>query len=291
MFRIFIILSCTVSVLSFSSVTLAADSILQKTVLNKPATITLKKPPEILAKWYKPANKRQVWLHTMFRLRREILAMNDYSAKSQQAGLEKWSQKFIKDYQSIAEMVPQWEEFLYLDKLTELESAVKSKQYSSISTILKKISKSCMHCHDDYQTVATLMFRSPDFNNKIISEGFSGEKISYDDIMVQLSDSVNRINIAIKDGYYSEANELIEPLEQQLEHLSTSCGDCHQEDEVPVKRIMDASNELLPELAEQLELKEQRKSGGKLGEFAVKVCAKCHSIHRLSSDLKFVFDQ
>lgn len=253
-------------------------------------TITLKKPPEVLAKWYKPANKRQVWLHTMFRLRREILAMNDYSQQEKQAELEKWSQKFIKDYKSIAEMVPQWEEFLYLDKLNHLESAVKKREYSSIAPILKKISKSCMHCHDDYQTVATLMFRSPDFNNKIISEGFSGEKIAYDDIMKQLSDSVNRINIAIKDGYFSTANKVIEPLEQQLEHLSTSCGDCHQDDEVPVERIMSASRALLPELAEQLELKEQKQSGRKLGEFAVKVCAKCHSIHRLSSDLKFLTD-
>jgi cytochrome c553 len=290
MFRFSILLISAVAVMLCSSITIADQTIMSTITLNKPLTLTLKKPPEILAKWYKPANKRQVWLHTMFRLRREILAMNDYSARGQQAELEKWSQKFIKDYKSIAEMVPQWEELLYLDKLPELENAVNSKQYSSISPILKKISKSCMHCHDDYQTVATLMFRSPDFSNKIISEGFSGEKIAYDDIMLQLSDSVNRINIAIKDGYYSNAGELIEPLEQQLEHLATSCGDCHQEDEVPVERIMGASQELLLELAEQLELKEQRKSGGKLGEFAVKVCAKCHSIHRLSSDMKFLFD-
>ncbi|MCN4145172.1 MAG: cytochrome c3 family protein [Thiohalomonas sp.] len=253
-------------------------------------TITLKKPPEVLAKWYKPANKRQVWLHTMSRLRREILAMNDYSQQKKQAELEKWSQKFIKDYKSIAEMVPQWEKFLYLDKLSHLENAVKQREYSSIAPILKKISKSCMHCHDDYQTVATLMFRSLDFNNKVIAEGFSGEKISYNDIMKQLSDLVNRINIAIKDAYFSTANEIIEPLEQQLEHLSSSCGDCHQDDEVPVERIMSASASLLPELAEQLELKEQKQSGRKLGEFALKVCAKCHSIHKLSSDLKFLTD-
>lgn len=279
MFRILIILIS--AVMSLSSISIAADT---------GQTITLKKPPDILAKWYKPANKRQVWLHTMFRLRREILAMNSYSAKEQQPELEKWSQKFIKDYQSIAEMVPQWEEFLYLDKLSDLENAVKNKDYSSISPILKKMSKSCMHCHDDYQTVATLMFRSPKFNNKIISEGFSGEKIAYDDLMDQLSNSVNRINIAIKDGYFSDASELIEPLELQLEHLSTSCGDCHQEDEVPVERIMAASNSLLPELAEQLELKEQKAAGSKLGEFAVKVCAKCHSIHKLPSDLNLIFD-
>lgn len=287
----FVILLVSVLAVMMSSVSSFAETVVDKVAAPaKEQTITLKKPPAILAKWYKPANKRQVWLHTMFRLRREILAMNDYSQRALQPELEKWSQKFIKDYKSIAEMVPQWEEYLYLDKLNELENAVKNHEYSSIPLILKKTAKSCMHCHDDYQTVATLLFRSPNFNNRFVSEGFSGEKIQYDEIMAQLSESVNRVNIAIKDGYYTAANELIEPLTQQLEHLSTSCGDCHQSDEVPVERIMNASNTLLPELAAQLELKDQRQSGGKLGEFAVKVCARCHSIHRLSSDLNLIFD-
>ena len=260
---------------------------------DKSPTITLKKPPQVLAQWYKPANKRQVWLHTMFRLRREILAMKDYSDQKKQLELEKWSENFIKDYQSIKKMVPQWQNYLSLNKLTELEQQVQQQNYSAIKPLLKKLSKSCMHCHDDYQTVATLMFRSANFNDRTIAEGFSGEKISYEDLMENMSDSVNRINIAIKDGYYDNAQALIEPLEQQLEHLSTSCGDCHQEDEVPVHRIMGASQELLPELAQALESTDKNKqqsSGAKLGEFAVKVCAKCHSIHRLSSDLKFLFD-
>ncbi len=256
----------------------------------KVVTISLKKPPEILAKWYKPENKRQVWLHTMFRLRREILAMNDYALNAQQADLERWSQKFVKDYQSIAEMVPQWQKYLYPEKLKTLENAVKDSDYSAIAPILKKISKSCMHCHDDYQTVTTLLFRTPDFNERTVSDSFSGENIDYDELMQQLSDSVNRINIAIKDGYFSRAEKNIAPLQQQLEHLASGCGDCHKDDDIPVVRIMSAAHTLLPELAEKLQAGEQRPAGGKLGEFAVKVCARCHSIHRLSSDMKFLFE-
>lgn len=257
---------------------------------DKVATISLKKPPEILAKWYKPENKRQVWLHTMFRLRREILAMNDYAQHEQQADLQRWSEKFIKDYQSIADMVPQWQKYLYPEKLKTLENAVKKGNYSEIAPILKKISKSCMHCHDDYQTVTTLLFRTPDFNERTISDSFSGENINYDDMMQQLSDSVNRINIAIKDGYFTQAKQKIAPLQQQLEHLSSGCGDCHKDDDIPVVRIMSAAHTLLPELEAMLDAKEQKQAGGKLGEFAVKVCAKCHSIHRLASDMKFLFE-
>ena len=115
MFRFWLILISIIAIMFVSAPVIAEGETI---TLKKSSTITLKKPPAILAKWYKPANKRQVWLHTMFRLRREILAMNNYSAKGQQPELEKWSQKFIKDYQSIAEMVPQWQELLYLDKLT-----------------------------------------------------------------------------------------------------------------------------------------------------------------------------
>ena len=42
--------------------------------------VNFNKPPSTIAQWYKPANKRQVWLHTMFRLRREMQAMGEYAA-------------------------------------------------------------------------------------------------------------------------------------------------------------------------------------------------------------------
>ena len=35
--------------------------------------------PESLAEWYKPKNERQVWLHTMFAMRRELQAIAEYA--------------------------------------------------------------------------------------------------------------------------------------------------------------------------------------------------------------------
>ena len=40
-------------------------------------------PPTSLAQWYKPANKRQVWLHNMFKLRRELQAVVEYASSAQ----------------------------------------------------------------------------------------------------------------------------------------------------------------------------------------------------------------
>ena len=44
---------------------------------------SLDEPPASLEKWYKPANERQVWLHTMFRLRREMQAISEYAEKNE----------------------------------------------------------------------------------------------------------------------------------------------------------------------------------------------------------------
>ncbi len=247
-------------------------------------SITLKLPPKSLAQWYKPENKRQVWLHTMFRLRREMLAMQDYSADKQDKELHKWSQKFIKDYQSIADMVPQWQEYLKLEHLKTLETAVNKQQYTSIAPILKKLGKTCMNCHDEYKTIATLLYRTADFSIQKVQ--LKSHLHDYDEVMEHLSSTVNRINIAIKDGYFSKAQQLIPSLENQLSGLSENCSECHKKDTIPVERIMGASQQLLPELAEKIELKDKKQAGRKLGEFAVKVCARCHAVHKLTSDLK-----
>ena len=247
-------------------------------------TISLKIPPKSLAQWYKPENKRQVWLHTMFRLRREMLAMQDYSTLKQDKDLQKWSQKFIKDYQSIAQMVPQWQDYLYPEHLKTLEIVVNKQEYSAIAPILKKLAKSCMNCHDDYKTIATLLYRTPDFSIQKVQ--LKSHSHDYDEFMEHLSNSVNRINIAIKDGYFTKAQQLLPSLENQLSRLSDNCSECHKKDIAPVERIMGASNQLLPELSEKIKLKDKKQAGRKLGEFAVKVCAKCHAVHRITSDLK-----
>ena len=70
--------------------------------------MVLKEPPASLAAWYKPQNKRQVWLHTMFKLRREMLAVEIYAKDQDSASLQNWAAKLIKDYLKIAEMVPEW---------------------------------------------------------------------------------------------------------------------------------------------------------------------------------------
>ncbi len=75
--------------------------------IHQDRVIVLKKPPASIAQWYKPQNKRQVWLHTMFKLRREMQAVEIYAKIQDAEKLQKWAAKLNQDYHKIAKMVPE----------------------------------------------------------------------------------------------------------------------------------------------------------------------------------------
>ena len=69
----------------------------------------LKTPPNVLAQWYKPENERQVWLHNMFKLRREMQAVEFLSENKDAAHLQKWAGQLNNHYLNIADMVLEWQ--------------------------------------------------------------------------------------------------------------------------------------------------------------------------------------
>ena len=83
--------------------------------------ILIKIPPEELAQWYKPENKRQVWLHNMFKLRRELQAVEHYAERSDAEHLSKWSLRLKDHYLKIADMVPQWQDKLAISTIEILQ--------------------------------------------------------------------------------------------------------------------------------------------------------------------------
>jgi hypothetical protein len=258
-------------------------------------TISLTKPPPSIQKWYKPDNKRQVWLHTMFRLRREMLAISDYSQLKQtpetQVLTTKWLNSFKKDYLEITKMVPEWEKLVDTKLLEQLELAINNKHYSDIPVILNQLENSCESCHVDYQAITRLMYRSADFTKIKISSVANKQSVSYAKHMEGLSKTVNRLKIAIHDNFYSKAIDYIDPLQRQLSDLSESCGTCHNypSTEQPKKQIdyiFASSQKTLNDIKQDLEQKQNKKARRRLGGFAVNVCAKCHSAHKTTADLK-----
>ena len=249
-------------------------------------SIIFNRPPDSLANWYSPIAPRHIWLHTMYRLQRAMTAMDEYARQGKRTELLKWSEKFTEDYKSIEKMVPEWADYLKKDQLETLNAAVAGNKFSLISPVLETITETCKSCHDDYQAITVLLYRSADFSRQTVSVTGSDQADGYDEAMRKIADTVNRLNIAIKDDYLSDALAYMPRLEGQLNDLSASCSNCHKNDQTPVKRIFDTSEHLLPELTEAIKTKNNKAAGITLGIFASEFCGRCHGVHRILSDIK-----
>jgi len=248
--------------------------------------VTIKFPPASLEQWYKPANKRQVWLHTMFRLRREMQAIGEYAKVNDQAAMKKWIERLDKDYNKIAEMVPEWEEEIKPRLLPELEMFAERGDSYRLAKTLKMIKRTCDDCHTSYQPLVTAIYRSPHYDD-IEMKSSDGTVQGFEENMEQLSESVNRILIALDDGHHSMALKASQDLSSQLQNLGDSCSSCHKDDEYPRQRILGKATQLrFEKLQTNIKQGLVKDSQKLMGEIAVTVCARCHNTHRIVNDLR-----
>jgi hypothetical protein len=241
--------------------------------------IVLKEPPESISQWYKPENKRQVWLHTMFKLRREILAIKIYTKTQDDENLKKWVEKLNEDYYKIAEMVPEWEKKLDLISIAEIQKSVKEKRYTDVTHALDELDKSCQSCHTDFRVVTATIYRAPDFSKMKIDD--STTLISH---MRTMSKQVNQIKIAFVDGRQDAALSALSELEKGMNSLGSICVNCHKNSskEFPDEKVI----QTMAVLRQYLKAGTLKEQGKALGTLAVMVCAECHGTHRFASDAK-----
>ena len=249
-------------------------------------SVTLDTPPASLEKWYKPANKRQVWLHTMFRLRREMQAIKEHAKRNDKPAMKKWIARLEKDYKKIAEMVPEWEKEIKPRLLSELEMFAKKGDVARINKTLKMISRTCTDCHESYQPLVTATYRSPSYDDIKVTS-LNGASHSFNDNMDELSSSVNRILIALDDGHKETALQARQDLKKQLHNLGDTCAGCHKKDAYPRERILGKTTlQKLDSLETTIGKWRVKESQELMGKLAVTVCARCHNTHRIVSDLR-----
>ena len=183
-------------------------------------------------------------------------------------------------------MVPEWEKEIKPRLIDELEMFAKKGDYSRIGKTLKMIERTCEDCHTTYQPLVTAMYRSPSYDD-IKVDDINGAEQSFGDNMEDLSASVNRILIALDDGYKSRALHVSKILSTQLNNLGDSCKDCHKEDVYPRERILgEATQKNFEKLQVNISEGRVKDSQKLMGEIAVTVCARCHNTHRIVYDLK-----
>ena len=250
--------------------------------IHKDRVIMIKSPPASLAQWYKPENKRQVWLHNMFKLRREIQAVRFYSDSNDAKHLEKWVALLSEHYLKIGEMVPEWKKKLNMESITNLQKSARSNRYQDVSHALDDLNQSCESCHTDYRVITATMYRAPDFSSIEIDSSTSFKKH-----MKKLTRQVNQIKIASEDGMRDMALSSLLSLKKGINALGESCSSCHKKD----TRVYpdDAIKKAIAGLGESLRAGTIKDQGRELGTLAVMACARCHGTHRLASDTRELF--
>ncbi|UCB54390.1 MAG: hypothetical protein JSW45_10640 [Thiotrichales bacterium] len=260
--------------------------VLPHTSAGSDSPVSLDTPPASLEKWYKPANKRQVWLHTMFRLRREMQAIGEYAEQNDPASMAKWIERLDKDYNKIAEMVPEWEKAIKPRLLPELEMFARKGDSHRVGKTLEMIQRTCDDCHIDYQPLVTAIYRSPHYDDISVKTLDGGEQ-DFEDNMDDLSKSVNQILIALDDGRKAKALQAGQRLAGQLKNLGDSCNHCHEDDDYPRERILGTdTRQHLEDLQTNISAGRVKDSQKLMGEIAVSVCARCHNTHRIVYDLR-----
>lgn len=252
--------------------------------IHQDRVIALKKPPASIAQWYKPENKRQVWLHTMFKLRREMLAVDIYAKSRDPENLEKWVNKLDTDYQKIAEMVPEWQNRVDLAAVTDIQKAAKEKRYDDMTGALENLDKNCQSCHEDFRAITATMYRAPDFTKLKV-----GDTASLNAHMQTLSKQVNQIKIAYVDGKQGAALAAFQGLKSDMSQLGAVCLNCHKKSPTPYPST--EISQALDALEHSLKAGSLRDKGMALGTLAVLACAECHGTHRLAYDSRTLFTE
>ncbi len=240
--------------------------------------------PDSLASWYKPQNQRQVWLHTMFALRRELQAVEEYAAVDDWDRLTPWADRFGRHYRKIQDMVPEWADELDLEAVADLERAAQERNKETLVSARRQLVKTCKSCHGEFRALVAARFRAPDLSALKVKDG-EGKEREFTEQMELLSRAVNRIKIATEDSRWQAAADALGKLRGELTFLGETCSACHR-DQAPRERILGAATlNSLDRIAQGLDEKDRKLVGRALGQTAVEVCARCHGSHRLLSDL------
>jgi cytochrome c556 len=241
--------------------------------------------PESLGQWYKPSNARQVWLHTMFSLRRELQAVREYAALEDGERLRQWAGRLDEHYRSLASMVPEWNDEVEAELAADLLEQARRGDFAAIERSADRLERSCRSCHRQYQALAALRHRWPSFDMLRVGDA-QGREHDLTTHMESMSVAVNRIRIASEDQRWDVATQAADTLAGQLEALAATCQACH-DDSAPRERILGAeTSATLATLRQSLDAQDPRGSARQLGSLAVQTCARCHSVHRIATQIQ-----
>lgn len=241
--------------------------------------------PDSLGRWYKPQNQRQVWLHTMFSMRRELQALREYAADGEGDLVVRWARRLDEHYRDLPDMVPEWRDEVDVTLTGEIRTHSEAGDIAGALRAADRLERDCRACHRQYQALAALRYRWPRFDDLELEDA-DGNRVGFTDHMQTLSSAVNRVRIAASDDRWSRAGDALVDLRHQMNALAERCNHCHA-DPAPRDRILGREvDDALQQLSSALSAHDKPAASRLLGEVAVQSCARCHGVHRFASQLQ-----
>lgn len=251
--------------------------------LHKDGVLLVKLPPASIAQWYKPEHKRQAWLHNMFKLRREMQAIEYYASIANEKMLAHWAQSLNEHYQKIKEMVPEWGGRLDQAAIKSLLDRQQAGDFTQMPLAIAAVQESCDACHQQFRAVTASLYRAPDFSSLQLNETDT-LKAS----MQSLNANINTIEISMQAGDQSRALTALETLRTGMGEMGALCETCHTFS--PKSYPDDEMLSSLDTLQVQLTLGSLEQQGKALGELAVVACTQCHGTHRIAYDVRALLE-
>lgn len=250
--------------------------------------VVIQLPPSSLAQWYRPQNKRQVWLHTMFRLRQALQAVEHYAERED--GRERlmfWATELQQTYARLPQMVPEWEEQTRQSLASAVVDAAGRDDRGALADALDQLGRKCEGCHRQWKGVVTALYRSPDYTEVRVAATDEEGATDFLEAMERLADTLNDLKTAREDGELARARAATQRLGSRLKQLGSSCETCHREAVTRERILGSATFRSVEALEAALNAPHDPKvSGEHLGTIGFTVCGRCHSIHRTLSDLR-----
>jgi cytochrome c556 len=247
---------------------------------------SLSLPPESMAQWYPPVNKRQEWLHTMFGLRRAMQAVGEYNALGEYKLAAQWAERFAQSYKRLARMVPEWQDEIEGAQADRLVAAAAAGDGDGVNSALRRLGTTCRSCHNENRAMVTLIYRTSDYNDFMVESSDTMEEVPYPKAMARLGTLMNRIKIAQEDGRHAVAREAGAAFIAATKDLADSCGACHK-DAAPRERIFGTEiRQALKTLGEELRQNNRKGTDEAIGTIGAFACGRCHGIHKNTAELR-----
>jgi len=243
--------------------------------------ILLKPSPKSLEKFYPPVNTQFEYSEHMKRMntlyRGVIVSVEDKDFK----GAQKYAEEFLKAYEDISELVPEWKDYFKKNLAKKFTDSVKLRNVREIMENGKEMYSSCRKCHDENRISVWMRYYWLSKDDLVIFDKSTGQEMGHDKYMKGLSKSLESVQIYYDKGRNRKAVTALDAFAARYLDLKPLCQKCHNKSEVVDIYFNESINKAIGRLGKTLKSADADKDifRKNISILRKEVCKFCHITH------------